>query len=90
LNKIDQIKPEVREKKIKNSTKLLNEKILKNFPNFKSTRIVSGSAATGDIDQLIDAFKQFTGSYTQIIEQKRNILEKEKFIMSIDHCFQEN
>ena len=83
LNKTDLVKPEVREKKIATTEKLLNEKVLKNFPNFKSTRIVSCSAANGDIDQVVNAFNNMN------LNPDREALENSKFIMSIDHCFQE-
>ena len=82
LNKIDSLDDSVREKKIKATKKLIVDKLLKNF-KFPSYDIVSTSALNGNISELANLF-----SSTLEVNPDRSKLEKEEFLMSIDHCFQ--
>ena len=82
LNKIDSLEENVREKKVKATKKLIVDKLLKNF-KFPSYDIVSTSALNGNISELVNLF-----SSTLEVNPDRSKLEKEEFLMSIDHCFQ--
>jgi len=82
LNKIDSLEESVREKKIKATKKLIVDKLLKNF-KFPSYDIVSTSALNGNISELVNLF-----SSTLKVNPDRSKLEKDEFLMSIDHCFQ--
>ena len=82
LNKIDSLEESIREKKIKATKKLIVDKLLKNF-KFPSYDIVSTSALNGNISELVNLF-----SSTLKVNPDRSKLEKDEFLMSIDHCFQ--
>ena len=61
--------------------KMISEKVLKNI-RCKSSKIVSCSAIDNDISEIMETFETFEN-----FPDRRN-LEKQDFLMSIDHCFQ--
>ena len=61
--------------------KMISEKVLKNI-RCKSSKIVSCSAINNDISELMETFETFENF------PDRTNLEKQDFLMSIDHCFQ--
>ena len=52
LNKIDQIPPDQRQKKLAQMTKQIETKIIPNF-KFKSTQVVTASALEKDLDRVL-------------------------------------